>query len=517
MSDQVLLMANITGTPPGAPPIPGQPTVPSVPSLPKLPALGGGADPAAAFADFQNKLAESGQDATLLDIKAKLQEKAGDIGNTSFADLSPADLASKLDEASAAIEGSVASMLDKAKQLEIPKISLQEEMGKILTGVSADVGGLTSKLSGAKFPPGLEVPDVGKIAADVGAALPTPNLGGLDAGIAGLADKAAGLLKGKVPSLPFGGGGELDIGVGAPSGFDPAKLIPNIKLEERKIFDEDGAEIGTEIIATLEGKPATAPVVDEADESAIPDYIPTDPVPVTKNPFLKLEAALVGAGRQVFSKFKLPVATKVEFDEATGENIVFEASVDEDGSETFTASGFDTPEAFEQKFNEGRKAALAKVKEASGAARQFLAEGTNAMQETFKVLGSIVQNPPKPEAPAGIITDAKKKTIKDPVTGIVINTSQMEAISGQLAGKTKQINASVDSFFNRLGHPLTEDQKLGNFPAGSSSDGVFSDGDDSEADDPFKDAPETTPEEFNKNMKSLGLPIRFTGGGFGIK
>ena len=33
--------------------------------------------------------------------------------------------------------------------------------------------------------------------------------------------KAAGLLKGKVPSLPFGGGGELDIGVGAPSGFDP--------------------------------------------------------------------------------------------------------------------------------------------------------------------------------------------------------------------------------------------------------------------------------------------------------
>ena len=192
-------------------------------------------------------------------------------------------------------------------------------------------------------------------------------------------------------------------------------------------------------------------------------------------------------------------------------------ALDESGAETFTASGFDTPEAFEQKFNEGRKAALAKVKEASGAARQFLAEGTNAMQETFKVLGSIVQNPPKPEAPAGIITDAKKKTIKDPVTGIVINTSQMEAISGQLAGKTKQINASVDSFFNRLGHPLTEDQKLGNFPAGSSSDGVFSDGDDSEADDPFKDAPETTPEEFNKNMKSLGLPIRFTGGGFGTK
>ena len=153
------------------------------------------------------------------------------------------------------------------------------------------------------------------------------------------------------------------------------------------------------------------------------------------------------------------------------------------------------------------------MKEASGAARQFLAEGTNAMQETFKVLGSIVQNPPKPEAPAGIITDAKKKTIKDPVTGIVINTSQMEAISGQLAGKTKQIDASVGSFFNRLGHPLTEDQKLGNFPADSSLDGEFSD----EEDNPFKDAPETTPEEFNKNMKSLGLPIRFTGGGFGTK
>tara|TARA_R110002074_G_scaffold7751_10_gene32795 strand:- start:22729 stop:24234 length:1506 start_codon:yes stop_codon:yes gene_type:complete len=494
-------------------PIPNAPTIPSIPSLPKLPALGGGVDPTAAFADFQNKLAESGQDATLLDIKAKLQEKAGDIGNTDFAGLSPADLASKLDEASAAIEGSISSMLDKAKQLEIPKISLQEEMGKILTGVSADVSGLTSKLASAKFPPGLEIPDVGKIAADVGAALPTPDLGGLNAGLAGLADKAAGLLKGNTPSLPFGGGMSLDIGIGAPSGFDPAKLIPNIKLEERKIFDEDGAEIGTEIVATLEGKPATAPVIDEADESAIPDYIPTDPVPVTKNPFLKLEAALVGAGRQAFSKFKLPVTTKVEFDPATGENIVFEASVDESGAETFTASGFDTPEAFEQKFNEGRKAALAKVKEASGAARQLLAEGTNAMQETFKALGSIVGSPPKPEAPEGIISDAKKKIIRDPVTGIVINTSQMEAISGQLAAKTKQIDASVGSFFNRLGHPLTEDQKLGNFPADITSDGVFSD----EEEDPFKDAPETTPEEFNKKMKALELPIRFTGGGFGTK
>ena len=217
--------------------------------------------------------------------------------------------------------------------------------------------------------------------------------------------------------------------------------------------------------------------------------------------------------KQVFSKFKLPITTKVEFDEATGENIVFEASVDEDGSETFTASGFDTPEAFEQKFNEGRKAALAKVKEASGAARQFLAEGTNAMQETFKVLGSIVQDPPKPEAPAGIIPDAKKKTIKDPVTGIVINTSQMEAISGQLAAKTKQLDASIGSFFNRLGHPLTEDQKLGNFPAGDSIDGELAD----DGGDPFRDAPETTPEEFNKNMKALGVPIRFTGSGFGIK
>ena len=126
-------------------PIPNAPTIPSIPSLPKLPALGGGVDPTAAFADFQNKLAESGQDATLLDIKAKLQEKAGDIGNTDFAGLSPADLASKLDEASAAIEGSMSSMLDKAKQLEILKISLQEEMGKLRKGVSADVSGLTSK------------------------------------------------------------------------------------------------------------------------------------------------------------------------------------------------------------------------------------------------------------------------------------------------------------------------------------------------------------------------------------
>ena len=89
----------------------------------------------------------------------------------------------------------------------------------------------------------------------------------------------------------------------------------------------------------------------------------------------------------------------------------------------------------------------------------------------------------------------------------------MEAISGQLAAKTKQIDASVGSFFNRLGHPLTEDQKLGNFPADITSDGVFSD----EEEDPFKDAPETTPEEFNKKMKALELPIRFTGGGFGTK
>lgn len=494
---------------PDIPNIPNTPTIPSIPSLPKVPGLGGGPDPAAAFADFQTKLAESGQDATLLDIKAKLQEKAGDIGNTSFADLSPADLATKLDGAASAIEGSVSGMLEKAKKLEIPKISLQEEMGKILTGVSTDVAGLTSKLSGAKFPPGVEIPDVGKIAADVGAALPTPSIGGLDAGIAGLADKALGALKGKVPSLPFGGGEELDIGIGAPSGFDPGKMIPNFKLEERKIFDEDGAEIGVETIATLEGKPATAPVVDEADESAIPDYIPTDPVPVTKNPFLKLTGALIGTGRQVFSKFQLPVSTEVKFDEATGENVVFETveDADSDSGPALAASGFTTMEEFNAAHEKGRKAALAKMKEASGAGRQLLADGTNAMQDVFKTLGSIVKAPPAPEAPAG----ESRKIVKDPVTGLSINSSQMEALEKDLAGKTKALNAPIEAFFSRLGHPLTEGQKLGSFPAGDDPTSEFS-GDEPEGGPAFEDQPETTPEEFNANMKKFGLPIRFNAG-----
>lgn len=482
------------------------PTKLSVPSLPKLPALGGGKDPSAAFADFQKKLAESGQDETLLEIKKKLEEKAADIGSTDFSSQTPSALATKLDEAGSAIESTVNSMLEKAKKQEVKKISLQEEMGKILTGLSTDVKGLTDKLAKAKFPPGIQRPDVGKISADVGAAQATPNIKGLDAGLTGLANKAAGLLNGKTPSLPFGSGPKLDIGKGAPSGFDPAKLIPNIKLEERPVYDEWGQEVGTEIIATLEGKPATAPVIDELDETAVPNYIPKDPVPITKNPFLKLEAALIGTGRQVFSKFKLPVTTKVEFDPSTGENIVFESSEDEHGNETFTASGFDSEEAFEQKFQEGRKAALAKLKEASGATRQLLSEGTNAMQDIFSTFSKIVQKPPKPSPPS---TTVKKQTIKDPVTGIVINTSQLEAIEGELAAKTKQLDASVSSFFDRLGHPLTENQKLGKFPAGKKVDGDLSSGGDSS-----EDVPETSPEEFNKSMKSLGLPIRFTDGGF---
>jgi len=497
---------------------------------------------AAAAAAYNKALAESGQDPTLLDIKAKLQEKAEAIGDTDFANTSVSDLATAMDGAATAIESSVSGMLEKAKGLEIPKISLQAEMGKLLSGVSLDgAAGLSSLMDKAKFPPGIEKPDIGALTSKIGAGFSIPSLsgGGLDAAIS----KITG---GKNPLS-----GLSPAGLGGAAPFDPAKMIPNLKFEERKTFDEDGNENGVEIIATLEGVTATAPVVDEGDESAIPLYIPPKPAPVLKNPFAAMSGLLAAVGKQPLSTFKGAVTTKVVTDESTGENVVMEAAentdhpsflpgddsgggelipgvskgpfgtflgfIEEEDPETgeitrepnwsgtpeqqaaigsFVASGFKDMGVFNQTFSEGRAAATGKLKEATGLLREILPEATNATQQVFKAIGTA--NKPPPKVPADAKPIVTKKTITDPVTGIVINNSQM----AQAEASFKNVAGKVSGFFDRLGFPAASKDIL-RVPASTN----ITDFGGKKSATEGEEIPEQTPEEFNANMKKLGLPI----------
>ena len=497
---------------------------------------------AAAKAAFDQALEESGQDPTLLAIKQKQEAAAATIGGLDLAAVSPADATATFDSVGKDVKGGLDSMLEKAKGLSIPKVSLQSEMGGILSGASpSGAAGLADLMSKAKFPPGIEKPDIGALTAKVGAGFSVPSLGG------GGLDAAISKLKGG--QNPLSGLSPKGLGGGAP--FDPAKMIPNLKFETRKIFDEDGAEIGTEVIATLEGVPATAPVIDEGDESAIPLYIPPKPAPVLKNPFAALSGLLAAVGKQPLSTFKGAVSTKVVTDEATGENVIMEAAENTDhpsflpgddstGSElipgvtkgpfgtflgfiesedpesgeitrepnwsgtpeqqaaigSFVASGFKDMSVFNQSFTDGRAAATSKLKEATGLLREILPEATNATQQAFQAIGTA--NKPPPKVPADAKPIVTKKTITDPVTGIVINTSQMNAAET----KFKNVAGKVSGFFDRLGLPASSGKILRE-PASSNITNFGGRKSATEG----EIIPEQTPEEFNANMKKFGLPI----------
>ena len=242
------------------------PPIPKLPSIPKLP-----------LAEFNSALSASGVDSAILDIQSTMAAKAAEIGALDIATLSPAELEAKFGEVQEAVGGAMSGMLAKAEGLKPELKSLQSMMGEVMAGLSPP-GGLDALISSAGVP---SIPSVGDLAGTLGASLELPSLSGMDAaidtlgkaknaaggaigGIAGSIESALGDLSSAasdalggvsisgalsaVPKLEVGGGFQVpglgEIGLGIPSGFDPAKDIPNFAFKTKPIFDKLGKQIG---------------------------------------------------------------------------------------------------------------------------------------------------------------------------------------------------------------------------------------------------------------------------------
>jgi hypothetical protein len=305
-------------------------------------------------------------------------------------------------------------MLDAA-ELALPKlVSLQEEMGKILSGGSS--GGLSGLLGKAS---GVKLPSIESIGADVTSAL------------------------------------------GSPTGFDPGSAIPNIKFKTEPTFDEDGEVNGEQLVAIKFGIPAISPVVD-ALEDAVPDPVVLKPVAATlKNLFLADTGMLATLRRSLPTVFDGPVTTEVVADPATGENIVYETQVDDDGEPVMVPSGFATQAEFEASYKQGREAAVGHMQKVLGTLPTFVGENTSTFQNLAGSLSKIVTS-------AALPTKAPGKPINrgiDPVTGVpvdqanLLNSVMNMAAAAQKAkpgidAELKKLDKKTTAFFDRLGAPL---------------------------------------------------------------
>jgi len=334
-------------------------------------------------------------------------------------------------EAQEQVEATSKIMLDAAKLAEPKLISLQEEMGKALSGDLGALGGVTNLLSPQ----------------------PTFDEDGVANGTSGI----------KLPSLESLTG-DISKSLTSLSGFDPGSAIPNIKFKKEPTYDEDGEVNGEQLVGIKFGIPAVAPIVD-ALEDAIPDPVVLKEVAATlKNSFLSDPGILVANKRSVLNIFKAPVTTEIVSDPSTGENIVYETQVDEDGESVMVPSGFPSQAEFNASFKQGREAAIGHTQKTLGTLTTFLGENTNTFQNLAKSLSKVVTTAALPtKAPGIAITRGL-----DPVTGAVVDQANLLNITTNLMigaqaaapgihneiYKPGGLDDKTTAFFNKMGAPL---------------------------------------------------------------
>ena len=244
-------------------------------------------------------------------------------------------------------------------------------------------------------------------------------------------------------------------------------MIPNFKFKTEPTFDEDGVQNGERLVAFKFGNAAVQPIKDALSE-VIPEPYEVEAMAATiKNELLEDKGVSIATLGPVINKFKERLATEVKFDPSTGENFVFQKTIDEDGAEILIPFGFASKEDWEESFKQGRAAAQGMMQVNAGALKKFIGENTEVAQDTFKRLSEIDITIPTSE---NISEGAINEFAKDPTTGLAVNfdnimnafgptiESAKKAAPG-VEANLKELDSNFKNFFTQLGKELPPGQK----------------------------------------------------------
>ena len=336
-------------------------------------------------------------------------------------------------------------------------------MGKVLSG-SVPPNSLQGLLDTVAND--VAIPSIESLQSSIGSAIQAPQLTGLEA----LANEIQGTIQG---SEWTDASGALRrrftqaTEAASATAFDPGTLIPNFKFSTEPTFDEDGVQNGERVVAFKFGNAAVQSVKDALSE-VIPEPYEVEAMAATiKNELLEDKGVSIATLGPVINKFKERLATEVKFDPSTGENFVFQKTIDEDGAEILIPFGFASKTDWEESFKQGRAAAQGVMQINAGALKKFIGENTEVAQDTFKRLSEISIDIPTSE---NISEGAINEFARDPTTGLAVNfdnilnafgptiESAKKAAPG-VEANLKVLDSNFKNFFTQLGKELPPGQK----------------------------------------------------------
>ena len=412
---------------------------------------------------FTTALQNSGIDTKLISITEQVATELSTILDTDIAASTPSSLKSILQASTDAIADVTNTLHEATEALKPDLTSLQEEMGKVLSG-SVPPNSLQGLLDSVAND--IAIPSIESLQDSLGSAINAPQLTGLEA----FANEIQGTVAGSEWTDPTGALRRRfteTTEAASATAFDPGTLIPNFKFKIEPTFDEDGVQNGERLVAFKFGNAAVQPIKDALSE-VIPEPYEVEAMAATiKNELLEDKGVSIATLGPVINKFKERLATEVKFDPSTGENFVFQKTIDEDGAEILIPFGFASKEDWEESFKQGRAAAQGMMQVNAGALKKFIGENTEVAQDTFKRLSEIDITIPTSE---NISEGAINEFAKDPTTGLAVNfdnimnafgptiESAKKAAPG-VEANLKELDSNFKNFFTQLGKELPPGQK----------------------------------------------------------
>ena len=412
---------------------------------------------------FTTALQNSGIDTKLISITEQVATELSTILDTDIAASTPSSLKSILQASTDAIADVTNTLHEATEALKPDLTSLQEEMGKVLSG-SVPPNSLQGLLDSVAND--IAIPSIESLQDSLGSAINAPQLTGLEA----FANEIQGTVAGSEWTDPTGALRRRfteTTEAASATAFDPGTLIPNFKFKTEPTFDEDGVQNGERLVAFKFGNAAVQPIKDALSE-VIPEPYEVEAMAATiKNELLEDKGVSIATLGPVINKFKERLATEVKFDPSTGENFVFQKTIDEDGAEILIPFGFASKEDWEESFKQGRAAAQGMMQVNAGALKKFIGENTEVAQDTFKRLSEISIDIPTSE---NISEGAINEFARDPTTGLAVNfdnimnafgptiESAKKAAPG-VEANLKELDSNFKNFFTQLGKELPPGQK----------------------------------------------------------